>query len=310
MRLEQLQYFLSIAKTHSISKTSLEFYTTHQSVSKSIRQLEDEVGAPLFTRSKKGMELTPEGELLLPAAESSLKELHNALLRIRHINRRQEISGTLGIWSTTLTNVAVLPGLFEDFSLLYPQIQYDIHTADPLTIFRNVSLHKTALGFSTILRSQEFHEFYEPYIHQVSLTPLLRDEFACMVVKTSPLAERTQLSFEEFASYPVTTSLPDAHEDHPIRQLLQRYGNTNTTFFTQSPRLIAQSILSGKYVCLSTLHGHSEINYLNLDEKDVVLIPFSDDLSFDIMLVTNLLAQFDEISQAFVDIVKERSTSL
>lgn len=44
MRLEQLKYFLSIAETQSINKTSLEFYTTHQGISKAIRQLEGEIG--------------------------------------------------------------------------------------------------------------------------------------------------------------------------------------------------------------------------------------------------------------------------
>lgn len=58
-----------MAENHSITKTSLEFYTTHQSVSKIIRQLEEEMEAQLFVRSSKGMTLTPEGEVLIPFEE-------------------------------------------------------------------------------------------------------------------------------------------------------------------------------------------------------------------------------------------------
>lgn len=70
MRAEHLKYFVALAENHSITKTSLEFYTSHQSVSKVIRQLEEEMGTALFVRSQKGMTLTPEGEVLLPVARA------------------------------------------------------------------------------------------------------------------------------------------------------------------------------------------------------------------------------------------------
>lgn len=81
MHAEHLKYFLALAENHSITKTSLEFYTTHQSVSKIIRQLEEEMEAQLFVRSSKGMTLTPEGEVLLPVARETVKAFQQVRLQ-------------------------------------------------------------------------------------------------------------------------------------------------------------------------------------------------------------------------------------
>lgn len=53
MRAEHIKYFLALAENHSITKTAQEFYTTHQSVSKSIRQLEDEMETRFLNVVKK-----------------------------------------------------------------------------------------------------------------------------------------------------------------------------------------------------------------------------------------------------------------
>lgn len=304
MRLDQLQYFLSVARTHSINKSSLEFYTTHQGISKSIRQLENEIGTPLFSRSKKGMDLTAAGELLLPAAETSVRVLHEALLQINNAERNQDLAGVLSISGTTLTNTLLLPSLFEDFSLLYPQVHFDVRTASQGDILRSVALHRDALGFTTIIRAQEYQDLYEPYIHQSCIYSLQQDEFVCLVSKNSPLAERTQISFSEFATYPVACSLPDTHDGHILSQLLARAGSTEPTFFSQSPRLIAQAITSGRYIAFSSRRSHDSAVFPELHQENTVVIPFIEDLSFDIALVTNLQPQLDEIGETFVAFVK------
>ncbi|MEE0435720.1 MAG: LysR family transcriptional regulator [Peptococcaceae bacterium] len=305
MRLEQLQYFVSIAKNHSISKTSMEYYTTHQNISKAIRQLENEFGVTFFTRSVKGMTLTPEGELFLPSAILCINEMHKAKLQLQYLHRNQYITGCISLLGTTLTNTLLLPTLLNDFSLLYPNVRYEVHTASPLDILRTVILHKNKIGIAPILHSPEFHSLYAPYIQQIHLYPLQQDEFICLVSKNSPLAERTQISLREFASLPVTTVMPDIHENHPINQLLQRFGNTDT-LFSQSPSLIAQAITCGRYACLATLHGHTEVDFLRLTDNEIVIIPFSDDLSFDIQLITSLQPHFDESTQAFINLTKNQ----
>lgn len=307
MRLEQLQYFISVAKTRSINKTSLEFFTTHQGVSKAIRQLEDEMGAPLFTRSPKGMELTQEGQLLLPEAEECVRRLHSVQLEISHRNRRQDMEGLLRIWGTSLTNSVILPPLIDDFTHLFPKVRYQIKASEPLTIMRHISTHRDAIGFIVLLHDRTLHNIYTPYLQQIELYPLQQDEYVCLVSSQSPLADRKQISFKEFCSYPVASILPESDEDHPIKYLLRHLGNTELAFASQSPSLLAQIISSGEYVCLTSRRGRTEADYFNFDKGETTLIPFEEDLSLDLMLATNSRPAFDEISQAFVDLVRDQA---
>ena len=57
MRTEHLEYFLKLAQTNSITQAAKELYTTHQNVSKIIRQLEEDLGTTLFLRNQKGVEI-------------------------------------------------------------------------------------------------------------------------------------------------------------------------------------------------------------------------------------------------------------
>lgn len=309
MRLEQLQYFISVAKTRSINKTSLEFFTTHQGVSKAIRQLEDEMGAALFTRSPKGMELTAEGALLLPEAEECVRRLHSVQLEIHHRNRRQDMDGVLRIIGTSLTNSIVLPPLIDDFSHLYPKVRYQVKASEPFGIMRHVSTHRDGIGLVAMLHDPALHDIYNPYLHQITLTPLQQDEYVCLVSRRSPLAEHKQLSFQEFCSYPVASIIPESDEDHPIKYLLRHYGHTELAFASQSPSLIAQIIANGDYVCLTSRRGRTEADYLKIGKEDAVIIPFEEDLSLDFMLAINSRPDLDEIGQAFVDMVREQSKS-
>ncbi|THV26185.1 LysR family transcriptional regulator [Glycomyces paridis] len=68
MRPQQLQAFLTVAKTRHFTQAADELGVTQPSLSKQIQSLETELGAPLLTRSRGRIELTDAGQTLLPHA--------------------------------------------------------------------------------------------------------------------------------------------------------------------------------------------------------------------------------------------------
>lgn len=304
MRFEQLKYFVSIAETHSINKTSLKFYTTHQGISRAIRQLENEIGAPLFVRSTKGMFLTEDGKILLPVAQNFIRELHNAQLRIRHKNYNKDLACTLYIYGTIITNSTILPPLLEDFSILYPKTQFQIKEAHPLDVLRHIALHPDSIGIAPIFHHKEYYTIYHPYLDQVSLMPLHKDEFMCVVGNQSPLANLTNISLEEFSHYPIAMMQTELATSslHPLIQLLKQSGNYHESLATQSRDMYRDVIQSGQYVGISS-RLISEKN----DSSELTLLPFKEDLTLDIMLITNSRPKLDSISQAFISLVSDQS---
>ena len=65
MRTEQLIYLIDIAKTGSINNTAQRLFTSQQSISESIKKLENELGCTILNRSKTGVTLTEDGLYVL-----------------------------------------------------------------------------------------------------------------------------------------------------------------------------------------------------------------------------------------------------
>ena len=80
MELRHLRYFVAVAETGSLTDAAEHrLFTSQPSLSRQIRDLEDEVGAPLLTRSARGVELTPSGRAFLDQARIALAHVDTAV---------------------------------------------------------------------------------------------------------------------------------------------------------------------------------------------------------------------------------------
>jgi LysR family transcriptional regulator, hca operon transcriptional activator len=80
MELRHLRYFIAVAETGSLTVAAEQrLYTSQPSLSRQIRDLEDEIGAELFSRSARGVELTPSGKTFLDHARLALAQVDAAV---------------------------------------------------------------------------------------------------------------------------------------------------------------------------------------------------------------------------------------
>lgn len=75
MRLEQLQYLVDVADTHSITSTAQNFFVSQQAASNSLKSLENEMDAIFLERSPSGVELTAQGQEMAAFARRVLADL-------------------------------------------------------------------------------------------------------------------------------------------------------------------------------------------------------------------------------------------
>lgn len=86
MELRHLRYFVAVAEAGSLTVAAQQkLHTSQPSLSRQIRDLEDEVGAPLLTRSARGIELTPAGRAFLDHARSTLSQAEAAAEAARRV---------------------------------------------------------------------------------------------------------------------------------------------------------------------------------------------------------------------------------
>src|SRR5436309_15343394 len=85
--LRQLNAFLAIVSTGSLGRAAETLHVTQPALSRTIRRLEEQVGAPLFERYSKGMQLTAIGSALLPHAVLLQREAEHATEEINAMRR-------------------------------------------------------------------------------------------------------------------------------------------------------------------------------------------------------------------------------
>ena len=97
MELRHLRYFVAVAEACSIKLAAEEkLHTTQPSLSRQIRDLEEEVGTPLLLRGAKGVELTPAGRVFLEHARVMLSQAQAAVQSARQVAHPARPSFALG----------------------------------------------------------------------------------------------------------------------------------------------------------------------------------------------------------------------
>lgn len=141
MNLESYYIFYVVAKEKSITKAAANLYISQPAVTFQIKKLEQELGLPLFIRTKKGTILTKEGETFFKYVKTAIESLENGLSTLT--NLKELDSGIIRIGaSTTVSKYVLMPSLAK-FHETYPNIEIKIEnnlTENLLTDLRNGNL--------------------------------------------------------------------------------------------------------------------------------------------------------------------------
>ncbi|MBV8276499.1 MAG: LysR family transcriptional regulator [Verrucomicrobia bacterium] len=120
MDLVRLRYFRTVAKTLHFRRAAVLLGVSQPPLSKSIKTLEDQLGTQLFLRSRRRVELTPAGRVLLERCEKILQELEDAQIEVKRYAAGEQ--GSLRIGCEDGTTFSVLPQLLQNFQRRYPAI--------------------------------------------------------------------------------------------------------------------------------------------------------------------------------------------
>jgi LysR family glycine cleavage system transcriptional activator len=126
--LDHLRSFEAVARRAGFGAAAEELHVTQSAVSRQIKSLEDELGAPLFTRGTRRIELTQAGQLLLRAITPALGRIDSAVRQIRQLRGRAQVSLST---FPSFASLWLLPRLPE-FERLQPGIDIRISASDRL----------------------------------------------------------------------------------------------------------------------------------------------------------------------------------
>ncbi|MEW4132187.1 LysR family transcriptional regulator [Bacillus thuringiensis] len=121
MELLQLKYFQKVAKLQHMTKAAKELHIAQSSLSRTICRLEEDLGAPLFERKGRQIQLNTFGQYFLKRVERVFIELEE---RKKEGTDLQGIENKKIVVGATLTRL--LPDLFKEFLTIYPDIKFQL----------------------------------------------------------------------------------------------------------------------------------------------------------------------------------------
>jgi len=166
---ELYRVFYTVANYENITRASEELHISQPAISKSIKNLEEQLGGQLFTRTKRGVILTEEGKEFYHYIEKAIEYITNAENKFTDLIHLETGCIRIGI-NTTLTKEFLLPYL-EKFHVLYPKIDIQIMTnltSELLQKLKNGLLDMVVLNLNNkdygrdieIIKCQKVHDCF------------------------------------------------------------------------------------------------------------------------------------------------------
>lgn len=124
MKMHHLRDLLAIVERGSIRAAARHLGIAQPALSRTIRELEKEIGVPLFERRAKGSFLTPMGHIFARRANTAFTELRRATEEIQQL--QGQVHGTVIVGVSSMAMVALMPSVWTPFRKRYPQIQLQV----------------------------------------------------------------------------------------------------------------------------------------------------------------------------------------
>src|SRR5262252_6347686 len=193
VELRHLRYFVAVAEMENVSRAATQkLHVAQPSLSRQIRDLEEEVGVPLLERTAKSVRLTDAGRAFLEEARAILKHADDAVLKARGIAGKQEL--LVGDWS--LGTGRIMPALLRAYQQAMPNVPVKLHdwTVDQnITGVRDGRLQLAIILFPLKGNALAELQFQELTTARVCLAVSAEHPFARR--KSVPLAEAAREPF-------------------------------------------------------------------------------------------------------------------
>ena len=134
MNLLHMKYAVEISKTGSISKASENLYVAQPNLSRSLKELEAELGIEIFDRTSKGMKLTPKGEIFIHYAKNVLQQVED-MSKIKNDGKKAK-----QIFSISVPRASYIADAFAKFTNCLSEDSADIYymETNPRRIIHNI----------------------------------------------------------------------------------------------------------------------------------------------------------------------------
>ena len=190
MELQQMRYVVAVAETSSFTRAAERCLVVQSALSHQIARLERELGAKLFERTSRRVQLTPAGAAFLPVARQCLDAAERAAAEVAAAIG--EVRGRLAVGLIPTVAAVDIPDALRDFHQRYPDVRINLRVGASGELVEQVkqgTLEVAFLGLPPNARPQG-----------VAVRELARDHLVAVVAPDHPLAGEPVVSLHRLAT--------------------------------------------------------------------------------------------------------------
>ncbi|MCV9887944.1 LysR family transcriptional regulator [Metabacillus halosaccharovorans] len=195
MEFRVLRYFLTVAREGSITGAADFLHITQPTLSRQLKDLEQELGKKLFTRSSHSIILTDEGMLLRKRAEEIVDMVEK--LEAEFHSMEETISGDVYIGSGETEAMKQIAQVAKDLQVRYPTIRYHLYSGNEDDVTER--LDKGLLDFCILIEPADLSKYN--YINIPA-----KDVWGVVMRKDSPLASKDTIQASDLLNIPLLFS--------------------------------------------------------------------------------------------------------
>lgn len=215
MEIRVLRYFVEAAREGSMTGASFKLHVTQPTLSKQIKELEEELGQKLFIRGNYSIHLTPEGEVLYKRALDILEMVDLTTSEFASMNEFN--GGDIYIGCAESDGITLLAKAAKHLQEEQDHLHFHLYSGNAETVCGR--LDKGLLDFAVVVQNIDLSRY--SYLDLPA-----KDTWGLIMRKDSPMVSRAKISIEDLIGLPLITSRQGATNEMP-EWLQKNYGRLN-----------------------------------------------------------------------------------
>lgn len=195
MELRVLRYFLAVAREGSVTGAANFLHVTQPTLSRQLKELEEELGTKLFIRHSHSVSLTPDGMRLRKRAEEVVDMIEKT--EAEFAVKEENIGGDIHIGGGETRVMRLLAGIIHEIRKEYPNIHIHLHSGNSEDVTER--LDKGLLDFGVLIQPADLSKY--DYVNLPE-----KDVWGVIMRKDSPLAARQVIGRRDLLGEPLLLS--------------------------------------------------------------------------------------------------------
>lgn len=197
MNLLHMKHAIEVAKAGSLSKASKVLLIAAPNISRSIKELENDLGIMIFDRTQNGMKLTPEGEEFIDFAKGILSQIDEVEKFYKTGSPKKQK------FSISVPRASYISEAFAEFSKSLSKDAAEVFYKETNSqrVIRNILDHDYKLGI--IRYAENYDKYFKAMLEEKGFQYELVTEFTYSLIMSaeSPLAKKEEITFDDLKNY-------------------------------------------------------------------------------------------------------------